>query len=101
MAGARKQVEDPVKKAGVDRTTPTEGDQTKTAQAGGSDKEERGPGKKGGSGETLREKAVKKIHGEGANPSQLGDPISLEAETSDRRPAPSEEGAHEPKKSKL
>ncbi|KAI1756863.1 hypothetical protein F4782DRAFT_283656 [Xylaria castorea] len=33
--------------------------------------------------ETIREKAMKKIHGPGANPSQLGDPISLKAETSD------------------
>ncbi|KAI1843593.1 hypothetical protein JX266_010226 [Neoarthrinium moseri] len=30
--------------------------------------------------ETLRGKAAKKLHGPDANPSQLGDPISLEAE---------------------
>ena len=44
-------------------------------------------------GETLREKASKKIHGEGANPSQLGDPISLKAETSDNIPTKGEEGS--------
>ncbi|KAL1881340.1 hypothetical protein Daus18300_001193 [Diaporthe australafricana] len=45
-------------------------------------------------GETLREKAAKKLHGPDANPSQLGDPISLKAEQSNNVPAPSEEGAH-------
>ncbi|KAF3761692.1 hypothetical protein M406DRAFT_324214 [Cryphonectria parasitica EP155] len=45
------------------------------------------------SGETLREKATKKLHGPDANPSQLGDPVSLKAETTDHVPAPSEEGA--------
>lgn len=45
-------------------------------------------------GETLREKATKKLKGPDANPSQLGDPISLKAEAVDHVPAPSEEGAH-------
>ncbi|KAK3359519.1 hypothetical protein B0T25DRAFT_600619 [Lasiosphaeria hispida] len=31
----------------------------------------------------LRQLAAEKLHGKGANPSQLGDPISLKAETSD------------------
>lgn len=44
-------------------------------------------------GETLREKASKKLKGPDANPSQLGDPISLKAEAVDHVPAPSEEGA--------
>jgi len=44
--------------------------------------------------ETLREKAAKKLHGPDANPSQLGDPISLKAETSDVIPKPEEGGAH-------
>ena len=44
-------------------------------------------------GETLREKASRKIHGKGANPSQLGDPISIKAETSDRVPTDGEAGA--------
>lgn len=42
-------------------------------------------------GETLKEKAEKKLQ-EG-NATQLGDPISLKAETSDRIPTESEEGA--------
>lgn len=50
-------------------------------------------------GETLREKATKKLKGPNANPSQLGDPISLKAETSDNVPAPSEEGASKAKRS--
>lgn len=45
-----------------------------------------------GGGEKLREKAAKQLHGPGANPSQLGDPVSLKAETSENVPAPSEEG---------
>lgn len=54
-----------------------------------------GRGSSSGTGEEkLREKAVKKLHGEGANPSQLGDPISLKAEQSDNVPTPGEEGAH-------
>lgn len=51
-----------------------------------------GAGRRGG--ETLREKAAKKLKGPDANPSQLGDPISLKAEAVDHVPAPSEEGAH-------
>lgn len=43
-------------------------------------------------GETLREKAAKKLHGKGSNPSQLGDPISLKAETSSDIPTDSEQG---------
>lgn len=49
-------------------------------------------------GETLREKASKKIHGEGANPSQLGDPISLKAETSDYIPTEGQQGAESQEK---
>lgn len=48
---------------------------------------------RGGGGETLREKAAKKLHGPGANPSMLGDPVSLKAEASDHVPTPGEEGA--------
>ncbi|KAK7953688.1 hypothetical protein PG996_014580 [Apiospora saccharicola] len=43
--------------------------------------------------ETLREKATKKLKGQEANPSQLGDPISLKNETSNHIPTPSEAGA--------
>jgi hypothetical protein len=38
------------------------------------------------SNKPLRQLATEKIHGEGANPTQLGDPVSLKAETSDREP---------------
>ncbi|KAK0720244.1 hypothetical protein B0H67DRAFT_643524 [Lasiosphaeris hirsuta] len=61
----------------------------------------------------LRQLAAEKLHGKGANPSQLGDPISLKAETSDttvpgtndsdmptttRTPPTSSGGSHEEKK---
>lgn len=46
-----------------------------------------------GGGLKLREKAVRDLHGPGANPSQLGDPISLKAEATDHVPTPSEQGA--------
>ena len=54
-----------------------------------------GSGSVKGSGkeETLRDKAEKKLHGEGANPSQLGDPVSLKAENSDHIPNDEEGGA--------
>ncbi|KAI1102500.1 hypothetical protein F4804DRAFT_264807 [Jackrogersella minutella] len=57
--------------------------------------------KKSGGHETLREKAAKKLHGPDANPSQLGDPISLKAETTDHVPTDEEEGAHGKRDSKL
>ncbi|KAK3328079.1 hypothetical protein B0T19DRAFT_423651 [Cercophora scortea] len=61
----------------------------------------------------LRQLAAEKLHGKGANPSQLGDPISMKAETSEntsgenddrdmprsvRTPPPSSGGSHEVKK---
>ncbi|KAI1347521.1 hypothetical protein F5Y01DRAFT_243600 [Xylaria sp. FL0043] len=49
-------------------------------------------------GETLREKAAKKLNGPDANPSQLGDPISLKNETSPGVPVDSERGADEDEK---
>ncbi|KAI0158243.1 hypothetical protein GGR57DRAFT_500357 [Xylariaceae sp. FL1272] len=45
--------------------------------------------------ETLREKASKKLHGSGANPSQLGDPISMKNETTDGVPVERESGAEQ------
>ncbi|KAI1323562.1 hypothetical protein F5Y16DRAFT_336329 [Xylariaceae sp. FL0255] len=51
----------------------------------------------GGKDETLREKASKKLHGPEANPSQLGDPISLKNETSDGVPVDRESGAQSEK----
>lgn len=52
-------------------------------------------------GEKLRQRAARELHGPGANPSQLGDPVSLKAETSDHVPTPSEEGAHPAPRSRL
>jgi hypothetical protein len=49
--------------------------------------------KSGGHHNTLREKATKHLHGPDANPTQLGDPISLKAEQSDHVPKPEEQGA--------
>ncbi|KAI0409950.1 hypothetical protein F4802DRAFT_592831 [Xylaria palmicola] len=54
---------------------------------------QRGDGGGGRGGETLREKAAKKLSGPDANPSQLGDPISLKNETTPGVPAESERGA--------
>lgn len=42
-------------------------------------------------GQTLKEKAEEKL--KSGNPSQLGDPVSLKAETSDRIPTEDEKGA--------
>lgn len=58
-------------------------------------------GSAGGGKETLREKATKKLKGPDANPSQLGDPISMKAEYSDRVPKPEEGGARPNRDSKL
>ncbi|RYP66733.1 hypothetical protein DL770_008751 [Monosporascus sp. CRB-9-2] len=65
------------------------GNETKNAEQGGDRVE------------TLREKAAKKMHGPGANPSQLGDPTSLKNETSDRNPTDDERGAAGGRSSKL
>lgn len=51
-----------------------------------------GQGHKKEKGESLRAKAVRKLHGKGGNPSQLGDPISVKAETSDTVPTDDESG---------
>ena len=45
-------------------------------------------------GESLRAKAARRLHGQGVNPSQLGDPISLTAETENEDAAPSNERRH-------
>lgn len=69
----------------------------KPDEAGSQSQSSPDPPSKSGSGvghETLREKAAKKLHGPNANPSQLGDPISLKAEQSSNVPTPGEEGAH-------
>ncbi|RYP33446.1 hypothetical protein DL767_004724 [Monosporascus sp. MG133] len=60
---------------------------------GGNEKKNKSAEQGGDRVETLREKAAKKMHGPGANPSQLGDPTSLKNETSDRDPTDDERGA--------
>lgn len=41
----------------------------------------------------LRQLATEKLHGKGSNPSQLGDPISLKAESADSSPTDNDRGA--------
>lgn len=41
----------------------------------------------------LRQLASEKLHGKGANPSQLGDPVSLKAEAADSEPTNQDRGA--------
>jgi hypothetical protein len=59
----------------------------------GRHKESQSQSRKKEKGESLRAKAARKLHGKGANPSQLGDPISIKAETSDTVPTDDESGA--------
>lgn len=60
----------------------------------GAPNQDRKMGNRSSGEETLREKAAKKLKGPEANPSQLGDPISLKNETSNHIPTPDEAGAH-------
>ncbi|KAI1772047.1 hypothetical protein F4818DRAFT_427441 [Hypoxylon cercidicola] len=99
---------DPISmKAEQSDNVPTEGERGahESPQPSSNNKDKTGKtdenGERNGDGESLREKAMKKLHGPNANPSQLGDPISLKAETSDKIPAGSEEGAHNKGDSKL
>ncbi|KAI1374316.1 hypothetical protein F4677DRAFT_176324 [Hypoxylon crocopeplum] len=93
------QLGDPINlKAEKSNNVPTEGERGATENKENNKNKESG---KSNNDESLREKAAKKLHGPEANPSQLGDPISLKAETSDKVPADSEEGAHRKKDSKL
>ncbi|KAI1798737.1 hypothetical protein F4811DRAFT_164598 [Daldinia bambusicola] len=100
------QLGDPISvKAEQSDTVPTEGEEgvAGPSQSPSHDSKRGSNGSKNdqtGGGETLREKAAKKLQGPDANPSQLGDPISLKAETTDDIPTDREEGAHN-KNSKL
>lgn len=76
-------------------STPSSSKELHGSQSGSSE------GPKGRGEETLREKATKKLNGPDANPSQLGDPISLKAEQSDHIPKPEEEGTKKNRDSKL
>jgi hypothetical protein len=42
---------------------------------------------------TLRETAMEKLNGDSGNPSMLGDPVSLKAETADSEPTDQDRGA--------
>ncbi|KAI6713056.1 hypothetical protein PZA11_001167 [Diplocarpon coronariae] len=66
----------PVKHISKVAPAPTEGD---------SSREKGGKG-----GKTLRQRAMDKLH---ENPSQLGDPVSLKAETADSQPTENDRGA--------
>ena len=44
-------------------------------------------------GESLRAKAARKLHGKDANPSMLGDPVSVKAESTTHVPTDSEAGS--------
>lgn len=44
-------------------------------------------------GETLRAKAARKLHGKDANPTMLGDPVSVKAESSTHVPTDGETGS--------
>ncbi|KAI2604230.1 uncharacterized protein GGS25DRAFT_452736 [Hypoxylon fragiforme] len=72
---------------------PTEDERgaTQTSQSASPSSSSSGKSK---SHESLRERAVKKLYGPEANPSMLGDPTSLKAETSDTMPTDDEAGAH-------
>ncbi|KAI1313950.1 hypothetical protein F5Y03DRAFT_389438 [Xylaria venustula] len=85
------QLGDPISiKAENSETVPTDGE----AGASSSSSSSKSPSNSSsGDGETLREKAAKKLNGPNANPSQLGDPISLKNETSPGIPVDSERGA--------
>ncbi|KAK4457046.1 hypothetical protein QBC42DRAFT_46874 [Cladorrhinum samala] len=50
-----------------------------------------------GSGKPLRQLAAEKLHGKGANPTLLGDPVSLKAENTDSNPSPRGESVDFPK----
>ncbi|KAI1384298.1 uncharacterized protein F4822DRAFT_65558 [Hypoxylon trugodes] len=98
------QLGDPISvKAEQSDNVPTEGEKGAGTSHGNNEVRNKNDNTKKGNNddESLREKAAKKLHGPEANPSQLGDPISLKAETSDNIPAEREEGAHNKKDSKL
>jgi len=98
------QLGDPVSlKAETSKTSPTDQDRgagspsslkdikniTPAPTEGDADK--KGKGKSEG---TLRQKALQKLQ---ENPSQLGDPVSLKAETADSQPTENDRGAGKPK----
>lgn len=95
------QLGDPISlKAETSSLVPTENDEGASSQGNAVSNDE-GYGSKGNLDDKLREKAVKAVKGEGANPTQLGDPVSGKAETSDLVPTEGDEGAYKKRDSKL
>ncbi|KAI1424461.1 hypothetical protein F5Y12DRAFT_445123 [Xylaria sp. FL1777] len=87
------QLGDPISlKAENSDNVPTE-DEAGASSSSSSSSKSQGSSRRHSGGETLREKAAKKLSGPDANPSQLGDPISLKNETSPGVPVDSERGA--------
>ncbi|KAI2469575.1 hypothetical protein F4781DRAFT_393953 [Annulohypoxylon bovei var. microspora] len=101
------QLGDPISlKAEQSENVPTDGERgaAETLQSSSSDNKKSSKNNesvKRDGHEGLREKAVKKLHGPQANPTQLGDPISLKAETTDDIPTDREDGSRNKGDSKL
>lgn len=107
--GNPSQLGDPVSlKAEVSKLVPTEGDQGAQSSGGASDKKNAGGvlGAKNSDGSPVQDKEKKRLkqiaeeNNEAGNPSQLGDPVSLKAETSSTEPGGEADGQRR-EKSKL
>ncbi|KAF4823515.1 hypothetical protein CGCTS75_v010436 [Colletotrichum tropicale] len=106
--GNPSQLGDPVSlKAEVSKLVPTEGDQGAQSAAGGASNKKGGVlGAKNSDGSPVQDKEKKRLkqiaeeNNEAGNPSQLGDPVSLKAETSSTEPGGEADGQRR-EKSKL
>ncbi|EQB57429.1 hypothetical protein CGLO_02465 [Colletotrichum gloeosporioides Cg-14] len=106
-AGNPSQLGDPVSlKAEVSKLVPTEGEQGAQSSGGASDKKGGVLGAKNSDGSPVQDKEKKRLkqiaeeNNEAGNPSQLGDPVSLKAETSSTEPGGEADGQRR-EKSKL
>ncbi|KAI8280206.1 hypothetical protein K4K56_012330 [Colletotrichum sp. SAR 10_98] len=105
--GNPSQLGDPVSlKAEVSKLVPTEGDQGAQSSGGASNKKGGVLGAKNSDGSPVQDKEKKRLkqiaeeNNEAGNPSQLGDPVSLKAETSSTEPGGEADGQRR-EKSKL
>ncbi|KAF5506525.1 hypothetical protein CGCS363_v005657 [Colletotrichum siamense] len=106
--GNPSQLGDPVSlKAEVSKLVPTEGDQGAQKSSGGASNKKGGVlGAKNSDGSPVQDKEKKRLkqiaeeNNEAGNPSQLGDPVSLKAETSSTEPGGEADGQRR-EKSKL
>ncbi|KAF4873222.1 hypothetical protein CGCSCA1_v007461 [Colletotrichum siamense] len=107
--GNPSQLGDPVSlKAEVSKLVPTEGDQGAQKSSGGASNKKGGGvlGAKNSDGSPVQDKEKKRLkqiaeeNNEAGNPSQLGDPVSLKAETSSTEPGGEADGQRR-EKSKL